>query len=100
MFIPTVSIIILMFFMFWIIYMNRSTEKTWWNDGKCPKCGQPWVWFDTDSQGGRGYKCNNCNKCIWISYKNIDAGYVSPQKDNSSAEKKKRGRKPKNKQTE
>lgn len=37
-----------------------------WNHGICKKNGKPWVCFDVDSQGGRGYKAGNCS--IWISY--------------------------------
>lgn len=40
-----------------------------WNRGICPKCGKEWEYFDTDSAGGRGYKC--ACRHIWISY-NVD----------------------------
>ena len=45
----------------------RNLEKTLWNHGCCAECGTPWVKFDQDSQGGRGYTCN-CHRHIWISY--------------------------------
>ncbi len=45
----------------------RFLEKKDWNNGYCT-CGESWHYFDTDSQGGRGYKCNKCHKYIWISY--------------------------------
>lgn len=43
-----------------------------WNGGRCA-CGHHWRYFDTDSQGGRGYTCPgprgaSCHKTIWISY--------------------------------
>ena len=49
----------------------RHSEKKDWNGGYCPRCGGKWRCFATDSQGGRGYKCDNCNNSTWISY-NID----------------------------
>ena len=48
--------------------LARHYEKRDWNRGVCT-CGKGW-WqsFDTDSQGGRGYKCTACARHIWISY--------------------------------
>ena len=37
-----------------------------WNKGRC-QCGLLWQRFDTDSQGGRGYKCL-CGEVIWVSW--------------------------------
>ena len=48
-----------------------SKEKQSWNNGICGKCGKKWIYFDTDSQGGRGYKDKN-DHTIWISYPKID----------------------------
>ncbi|KKK78304.1 hypothetical protein LCGC14_2844900 [marine sediment metagenome] len=45
----------------------REGEKKLWNGGWCPECRMYWARFDTDSQGGRGYKCI-CANYIWISY--------------------------------
>lgn len=50
---------------------GRYFEKREWNGGTCPKCGKLWERFDTDSQGGRGYKCP-CPQNIWISYPGVD----------------------------
>ena len=47
-------------------------ERRWWNGGKCPNDGIPWRYFDTDSQGGRGYTCDSCDKTILVSYPLID----------------------------
>lgn len=41
-------------------------EKKLWNNGICAEYGEPWVRFDTDSQGGRGYKCRD--RSVWISW--------------------------------
>lgn len=46
----------------------RYNEKKNWNNGYCKECGNPWIHFDTDSQGGRMYKCNNGHYCD-ISYR-------------------------------
>lgn len=41
-----------------------------WNSGICKDTGQPWVYFDTTSQGCRGYKSGEC--VLWISAPLID----------------------------
>lgn len=41
-------------------------EKRQWNGGVCRETGGEWQHFDTDSQGGRGYKSGD--RTIWISY--------------------------------
>ena len=50
------------------IRLARQKEKVLWNGGFCPQCYREWRSFDTDSQGGRGYKCDACGQHIWISY--------------------------------
>lgn len=47
-------------------------EKRLYNKGICPNCGTPLRYFDTDSQGGRGYICDSCKYCIWVSYPFIE----------------------------
>ena len=51
----------------------RSREKGAFNGGDCPDCGTPWRYYDTDSQGGRGYTCDTCSRGVWVSYPGIDA---------------------------
>ena len=53
----------------------RHIEKRNFNSGICPICNQKLYHFGTDSQGGRGYSCNNCNYITWVSY-NIDKLYL------------------------
>lgn len=48
----------------------KYLEKKSWNNGICPCCGKPWIHFDTDSQGGRMYRCENWHGCT-ITY-NVD----------------------------
>ena len=42
-------------------------EKKLWNNGISPHDQNQWERFDTDSQGGRGYKDESGNY-IWISW--------------------------------
>lgn len=52
--------------MFWA----RVREKEDWNGGVCTACpGSRVVHFDTSSQGCRGYRCNECQRRFWISYR-------------------------------
>ena len=46
---------------------QRRWEKRVWNGGVCAENGLPWVPFDVDSQGGRGYVAGD--RYCWISYK-------------------------------
>ena len=56
------------------IIWGYFSEKASWNNGICTETGEPWVYFDTDSQGGRGYKSGDyCT--TWISYPGIDHNY-------------------------
>lgn len=50
-------------------------ERVEFNNGICPKCGKPLKFFDMDSQGGRGYCCNDCRYYTWVSYNCIDKKY-------------------------
>jgi hypothetical protein len=46
------------------------SEKRLWNNGICKYNDEPWAYFDTDSQGGRGYKAGEFT--CWVSYPGID----------------------------
>lgn len=50
-------------------------EKRDFNNGICPHCKSKLRYFNSDSQGGRGYICNNCNYTTWVSYKVVDKNY-------------------------
>ena len=50
-----------------IAIRQMKHEQKRWNSGACRLCHSPWIRFDIDSQGGRGYKCA-CGCYIWISY--------------------------------
>ena len=49
------------------IIWARNSEKKEWNNGICKEDGTKWKHFDNDSQGGRGYVCENKHR-TWISY--------------------------------
>ena len=61
--------IILCAFLVWIglILLAVFVECREYNHGHC-KCGGTWKYFDTDSQGGNGYYCEECGRVIWISW--------------------------------
>jgi hypothetical protein len=42
-----------------------------WNGGVCRVSGREWQYFDTDSQGGRGYMDKDGNTA-WISWPLVD----------------------------
>ncbi len=44
-----------------------------WNRGICKENGLSWEYFDTDSQGGRGYKAGDYT--TWISWPFVDRSY-------------------------
>lgn len=50
-----------------VIY-TRTMEIKNYNNGKCPYCNHNFRFFDTDSQGGRGYICDECGYVCWVSY--------------------------------
>lgn len=54
----------------------RYLEKKDFNGGFCG-CGQRWRRYDVDSQGGRGYTCDGCNKGVWVSYRSIDRAFIN-----------------------
>ena len=51
----------------------RHLDIVLYNNGLCRECGSPLRHFDNDSQGGRGYCCDNCDsRNVWISYPWVD----------------------------
>lgn len=55
-----------------IISVGVFLEKRDFNNGICPDCGATLRFFDTDSQGGRGYCYDNCLYHTWVSYDTVD----------------------------
>jgi len=55
----------------WLLFLapiciGIQLDRTSWNGGICKQNGESWEYFDTDSQGGRGYKARNYH--TWISW--------------------------------
>lgn len=57
------------------ILYGIKVERKKFNNGVCPKCGKQLKHFDTDSQGGRGYCCNDCHYFTWVSYDCVDKNF-------------------------
>ena len=51
-----------------------DAERKHYNHGVCPCCKTRLKLFDHDSQGGRGYVCEQCGYTTWVSYPSIDGG--------------------------
>lgn len=65
-----VAVVILTLFS--IAALARRSEKKAYNNGICKECGTELHHFDNDSQGGRGYVCDNCQHIVWVSYPWVD----------------------------
>ena len=55
-----------------LTFIGYRMEKKSYNGGNCPDCKASWRYYDTDSQGGRGYTCDTCPRGVWVSYPGID----------------------------
>lgn len=53
--------------------LGYTLDKRDWNNGICKESGKPWEYFDSASDGSRGYKDGTGN-FTWISY-NLDKDY-------------------------
>lgn len=51
-----------------VCYFASKAEAKDWNGGYCPICGRELRHFDTDSQGGHGWCCDDCGYTAWVSY--------------------------------
>lgn len=57
-----------------IALIARTVDKKAFNKGYCKECGNKLRHFSVDSQGGRGYICDKCGHCVWVSY-NVDKDF-------------------------
>ena len=48
--------------------LAKRSEAKAYNSGVCTVCNRELRCFDMDSQGGRGYKCDQCHHVVWVSY--------------------------------
>ncbi len=60
-----VGITILLIMLVGSLWCSISERKEW-NNGICKTNGKSWEWFDTDSQGGEGYKAGD--EFLWLSW--------------------------------
>jgi len=65
--------------------VNKLTERSeisYWNKGVCKKCNGHFKLIEgTVDAPSKGYKCDVCDNCVWISH-NSDFGYkYKPSKD-------------------
>ena len=67
-------IILGIMFVAWIVVAITGIilESINFNKGLCSHCETKMEFFDTDSQGGRGYKCPYCGRIVWVSYCFVD----------------------------
>jgi len=43
-------------------------EKINWNNGVCKECGCKWIYYDSDHESAKIYRCSKCGSSIWISW--------------------------------
>ena len=55
-------------------------EKQDFNNGVCKYCNGPLHHFDTDSQGGRLYTCENHCCLVSVSYNSVDKNFNEERK--------------------
>ena len=70
-------LILVPFFFIGLATFGYIWEKKDFNSGNCPVCYNRLVQFDTDSQGGHGYTCENrghLHYTTWVSYPGIVGG--------------------------
>lgn len=54
---------------------TESAEKKYFNKGVCKKCGGHFKIIEgTTGNNPKGYRCDVCDNCVWISY-GSDMGY-------------------------
>jgi hypothetical protein len=65
--------------------LKKFTEKSeynYFNKGVCKKCGGHFKMIPgTEVKGAKGYKCDVCDNCVWITF-GTDEGYIyTPSKN-------------------
>lgn len=67
---------------------TEHSERNYFNKGICPKCGGHFKHIPrTEVKGSKGYKCDFCDNCVWISF-GADDGYIyTPSKYAKRGEK-------------
>ena len=62
-------------------HIGARLETKGFNNGICKRCGNKLRYFDTDSQGGRGYTCDKCDYTTWVSYERVDRKFREVSED-------------------
>ncbi len=70
-----ISIVLLM------VPIGLFLEKRYFNDGICPNCGEKLKYLYEDSQGSRGYHCENCHYRTWVSFNAVDKNFKEVRGD-------------------
>lgn len=68
-----VGIAIVIFITFTLLGIYLEVKE--YNHGICKVCGNKLKYFDTDSQGGRGYICYDCHYYTFVSWPCVDKNY-------------------------
>lgn len=59
---------------------TKESEKSYFNKGVCKKCGGNFKFIEgTAVKGAKGYKCDVCDNCVWISF-GSDKDYIYPER--------------------
>ena len=65
----SVALFFLVTFFVALIYVFVKANVVYpFNGGRCKRCGYRLRKMDIFVRCGRGYKCSNCGKIVWISY--------------------------------
>lgn len=74
MFVVVVCSIIFLFML--VLLLVQLSDRHEWNGGLCRECGGRMQAFDICSGGATGYKCEGCDRTIWI-------GSIDTRKENT-----------------
>ena len=66
-------LMLVLLFVGFLMFIGWDQDKREFNNGVCT-CGGTLEYFDTNSQGGRGYHCSKCGRYVWVTY-NVDKDY-------------------------
>jgi hypothetical protein len=56
-------------------HFTKTSEASYWNKGVCKKCGGHFKLVEgTRDANEKGYKCDVCDNCVWVSF-GSDMGY-------------------------
>lgn len=62
-----------------LVLLGSKLESKDFNKGVCRVCGKKLRHFDTDSQGGRLYTCENFHTLVCVSYPWVDKSFENKE---------------------